>query len=262
MNNNGERARYNLQNVQRVARILRTFSKHKAPLSLAALTRATGINKTTTFRIMTTFTDEGFFNYDPETKKYQFGNEFLELSANLVGGFNLRDIALPYMNVLRDKVNETVALYVRKDTDKFSIAISEGTYPVRRNVTLGERTPLHASAGGKVLLAYAPAETQRDILARLKYERFTEHTVTDRAKLEQQLQKIVEDEYAVSSEERYIGALSIASPIIDRENTVVAAINILSPVFRVEDFTEHIKLLKETANALSSALPANVDLSL
>jgi len=257
-----EKEKYSLQNIQRVAWILKAFSEQKAPLSLATLTKITGINKTTIFRIMTTFIEEGFFKYNAETKKYQFGNEFLKLSANLVGNFDLREIVLPFMDELRDTVNETVALYIRKETDKYSIAKSDGTYPVRRNVNIGERTPLHCSAGGKVLLAFAPPKIQIELLDTMKFEKFTVHTVTERSKLEKQLRDIVVNGYAISSEERYEGAISIAAPIFDRENRIIAAINILAPVFRMQDNTKHIELLKDTAKKISAELPADIELNL
>jgi IclR family KDG regulon transcriptional repressor len=251
-----DKNRYNLQNVQRVAWILKAFSEHGGPLSLADLARATEINKTTIFRIMTTFADEGFFVFDPETKKYRVGCEFSRLSAGLAGNASLIEVARPHMNNLRDEVNETVAMYVRQDTDKLSVAISEGTYPVRRTVILGERTPLHCSAGGKVLLAFEPDDVRDDLLSRLAYERFTEHTVTDRATLEKQLAEVRATGYAVSSEERYLGALSIAAPVVLIDGRLVAAINILSPVFRVKDFEGFAQLLTETARRISRALPA------
>jgi DNA-binding IclR family transcriptional regulator len=90
---------------------------------------------------------------------------------------------------------------------------------------VGSRLPLHATAVGKVLLAYAPAEVQTAALARL--ERITPYTIAQPGRLLAQLARVGPDGYAQTSEEMSLGACSVAVPIRDSSDRVLAALGIV-----------------------------------
>jgi DNA-binding IclR family transcriptional regulator len=91
--------------------------------------------------------------------------------------------------------------------------------------TIGSRLPLHATGVGKVLLAHAPEEIQLSVLADLK--RVTPYTIVQPGRLRAQLARIRQEGYAQTSEEMSLGACSVAVPVRDDRNDVVAALGIV-----------------------------------
>jgi DNA-binding IclR family transcriptional regulator len=95
--------------------------------------------------------------------------------------------------------------------------------------TVGSRLPLHATGVGKVLLAHAPADVQRQVLADLP--RVTPYTITQPGTLESQLRRIRQQGFAQTSEEMSLGACSVAVPVRQGDR-VVASIGLVVPTLR------------------------------
>lgn len=100
--------------------------------------------------------------------------------------------------------------------------------PDRTRAQAGDRNALHATALGKVLLAYAPAEVV-DAVVRAGLARYTPYTVRTAEQLRGQLQRVRDCGFAHDREERTLGLVSVAAPVRDHRGQVVAALSLLAP---------------------------------
>jgi DNA-binding IclR family transcriptional regulator len=144
----------------------------------------------------------------------------------------LRELATPFLNDLHATTRATVHLAVRERDAVLYLERLYGRSSVPVVSTVGGRLPLHATGVGKVLLAHAPEEVLDEVLFRLT--RITRHTITQPARLRDQLARVRKDGYATTVEEMTLGACSIAVPIravvdVDGSPEVVAALGVVVP---------------------------------
>ena len=123
----------------------------------------------------------------------------------------LREVAAPFMNDLHAATRATVHLAVREGAEVLYLERLSGRASVPVVSTVGSRLPLHATGVGKVLLAHAPVELQEHVLAGLA--RVTPYTITQPARLRQQLAAVRRDDYATTADEMSLGASSVAVPV-------------------------------------------------
>lgn len=91
------------------------------------------------------------------------------------------------------------------------------------------RVPLHATAGGKAILAYLPAEEQETVIEELGLPTFTEKTITDRDELEHELQSVRDRRIAFEREEFTTGYQCVGSPIMGSNTRAVGAVSVSGP---------------------------------
>jgi IclR family KDG regulon transcriptional repressor len=134
-------------------------------------------------------------------------------------------------------------------------AVSDSPNFVTISVRLGYRLPAHASAQGRVTLAFAPPQTQQRVLAR-KLQAFTPRTIVDPAKLRQRLTRIREELYDVAMDETLLGISAVAAPILNFENELVGSIAIVGTTQYVHEPVEpdQLQLLRACTKALSLKL--------
>ena len=120
---------------------------------------------------------------------------------------------------------------------------------------LGQRTPLHATASGKVLLAYTDPVIAKEVLA-AELQRYTPHTVTEPTSLEAELASVRERGWASTTEEFEIGLNALAAPVYDGTGEVVAAVGVSGPSYRLtqESFPAAAAQLLAGAREISARL--------
>ncbi|MCL2540989.1 MAG: IclR family transcriptional regulator [Nocardioidaceae bacterium] len=162
--------------------------------------------------------------------EYVVGRRLWDLGMLAPVQTGLREAASPFLHDLYGATLETVHLAVRDGTEALYVDRLAGHRSVPIVSTIGSRLPLHATGVGKVLLAHAPTEVQRQVLE-APLRRFTRYTVTTAARVAQQLEQVRADGYATTVEEMSAGACSVAVPIsVDDE--VVAAVGFVVPDLR------------------------------
>jgi DNA-binding IclR family transcriptional regulator len=152
-------------------------------------------------------------------------------------------------------LGETVTLDVLDADEIVPIEQATGSTSVVSVNWLGRRTPIHCTASGKVILAFAPGAVRQRILAR-PLERRTPHTIVDRGELEEQLAATLETGYARTYQELEVGLDAIAAPVHSADGGVVAAIDVSGPAPRMRegDRPELVGLTREAAADLSRRL--------
>lgn len=241
--------------VERAADILICLGK--AELNLSEIAREVGLNKATVFRMLVSLERKGFVAKDTDTGKYS-------LDWGLMGTFSralyrdqgLVKSAYPYMETLWKQTEETITLYIRKDFERLCIAELPSPHPLKYTVGIGVTVPLHAGSPGKLLLAYMPSDEIAEVLEKIELVALTKRTITSREKLLQELAVIRRQGWATSFGERIEGVSSLSVPVKDRENNIVASLNILGPFVRLGEkrLMGYLDMLKEVGRSISNRL--------
>ncbi|TMK85424.1 MAG: IclR family transcriptional regulator [Actinobacteria bacterium] len=221
-----------VQSVGRAVTILELLASGAGELGVTELGRRLGVHKATASRLVATLAEHGLVEQNPVTDKYRLGFGVVRLAAVATAGLDLVRQARPVLERLAEETGETVNLAVL-DGDRV-VNIDQITAPhLVVNVNwVGKRTPLHCSSNGKVLLA-GLLERERARLLRGRLERLTPHTITDRDLLNAQLMEAGARGYAYTEEELEIGLNAVAAPIRDGAGSVVAAVSVSGPAYRL-----------------------------
>ncbi|QWU18196.1 IclR family transcriptional regulator [Paenibacillus sophorae] len=229
--------------VERALDILLCFTRD-SDLSLTEIAAGIGLHKSTVHRLLTTLEDRRFITRNPATEKYRLGIRIWELSTHLPVSENPGTLLLPAMERLRDRLGETVSLYLRDGLERVRIQAVQSNQAIRRVAQIGARLPLSVGASSKVLAAYAPPEVRKELLEEEDWPQ-----AIDRQGYADQLKEVIRAGYATSFEEREPGAAAVAVPVIGRSGEVAAALSLSGPVSRLshETLVEYSDVLKEAA---------------
>lgn len=215
--------------LQRALLVLWAFTADDGGLSFTELQSRTRLPKSTLHRLLNTLIAERLV--DRRNGGYHLGRGLFELGMRASLERNLLEIATPFLEDLYERTHELVHLGVREDAEVVYVAKVGGHRQVNVPSRLGGRMPLHATAIGKVLLANAAPEVQRDILMR-PLERRTPRTIIAPGQLARQLAEAARAGVAFECEESGAGTTCVAAPIRDEDDECVAAISVTGPVNR------------------------------
>ncbi len=247
-----------LSSVEKALKILQTFTAETPELGLTEIARRLRSHKSSVFRILATLLSEGFVEKNPHTHKYRIGLKLIEIAQRSLDGFDWLAEASPFIEKLSREINEIVHLSILDQgevvyLDKKGDGQGQGLTVSTRK---GGRDPAHSCAMGKVLLAGLPPEERKRVLSSMPLVRRTPNTITDRATLERELEKVRKRGYAVDHEESFPGIQCVAAPIQNHQGKVIAAISATVPTPRMtkERMTEITRLVRETARSISERI--------
>jgi DNA-binding IclR family transcriptional regulator len=243
---------YNVRAVERALQILNCFDDEHPERGISDIAQAVGLHKATAHRIVTTLVNYGFIERVAEEQKYRLGLELPNLGYKVIRRMDLRREAYPFMKQLVEEWDETCDLSIFDQGKIFYIEVFRGNRALTIAAAVGQRLSAHATASGKLLLAYLPEDDLDEILNQ-PLDAYTDHTVTSPEKLRNQLEKIRAQGYAVDCEEFESGVCAIAAPIYNRSGNVVAALGCPSPTTRMtpDRISEIAESFKEMAKVIS-----------
>ena len=232
--------------------LLDVLADHSDPVSLKDLSSATGLHPSTAHRILNDMVAKRFVDRT-EPGSYRLGMRLLELGNIVKSRLNVREAALPWMQALHRKTQQTVNLSVRQGDEIVYIdrAFSErsGMQVVR---AIGGRAPLHLTSTGKLFLSVDDAKAVRAYATRTGLAGHNKNSITDLAKLERELSLVRARGYARDNEELELGVRCMAAGIRDDSGRLVAGLSISAPVDRLQD--EWLDDLITTASSISNVL--------
>lgn len=244
-----------MQSVLNALRVLEEVAARQ-PVGVADLARALDLPKSSAQRALRTLDTAGWIRpAGGEVTRWVLTTKALQVGRRATGELSLRDVAVPLMEELRRRTDETVHLTVPDGDKVVLIERLETSKAVRIILALGIHLPIHASANGKaVLAASAPEVIERQLAPAL--EEFTEATVTDRDVLRAELARIRERGYATNSGEWRSDVSAVAAPVLNESGTPVASISVNMPTSRMtpESTAAHGALVSETARQVGAAL--------
>jgi DNA-binding IclR family transcriptional regulator len=215
----------------RVLCVIEAFDHDEWQVSLAELTRRTGLPKPTVLRIAGDLTEQGIL--ERCTSGYRLGLRLFMLGERVPRQSSLRAMALPYLEDLYEATHENVNLGVLHGAEVLYLARVQGHRSSDVVLRVGDTLPAHSTSIGKALLAHAPAELVQEVLD-AGMTRLTPRTVTMPGMLLRQLRTVAERGYAVNDEETHVGVVSVAAPVFDASGAAIAAISVTGKSGRVD----------------------------
>lgn len=221
-----------LSSVANALRLTKAFSEAEPEMGISALASRLGLAKSTVHRLATTLVEYDMLEQNRETGKYRLGLALFELGTLVRRKMDVMNEAQGQIHALADTTGETVQLAILDHLSVLYIRIRESRQAVRMSSGLGSRAPAHCTSVGKALLAHRHAEVVQQVID-AGLPRFTANTITDGARLREELAYIRTRGYAIDDEEIEAGLRCVAAPIRDHSGQVVAAISVAAPVQRM-----------------------------
>ncbi|GAE28554.1 transcriptional regulator [Halalkalibacter wakoensis JCM 9140] len=249
----GEKRDNTLSSVKNALRVLKSFSIEEPEKKITDLANSLNLGTSTVSRLMTTLASEGFVY--KKNQRYRLGWPLLSLSGVVTSDIEIHTEATPVLHSLLSKTGETSHLNILENREVICIHKVESNHTVRTFTHIGSRNPLHCTSSGKVLLAFNEKDLFDEIIENDLIS-YTHNTISDPKKLKEALKEIREHGYAISREELYQGVTAIAAPIRDYTGRVVAAVNTIGPIQRINSHTipNHIKRVCDAAKEISERL--------
>lgn len=240
-----------IQVIDRAARILDAISRYSQPVTLKVLSAETGLHPSTAHRILHSLIDNRFVDRN-ENGEYWLGNRLLQLTNKRHTDVDLRAIALPYMERLRDKLGESINLTIREGdvVIYFERAIPNRMMHVHQLV--GSRAPLHVTGVGKLMLGIGGIPEISSYAERTNLPSYTRNTFSSLPSLTEECLLSATRGYALDNEEAEIGVGCIGVLIYDQTNLPVAGLSVSAPIERRD--LNWAKELIETGKAISVQL--------
>lgn len=211
------------------------FLASRKSIGVTELAKQLDINKSTAFRVLETLQRYNMAEKNKETSKYKLGPAILKLSQQLYKNLNIISIARPLMSAYSLEVGEAVHLCILANDSAVIIEQIMTDSRITVNAKIGSREPLHASSVGKCLWAFSSEEISEKLFATVKYQSFTEYTITDEALLRAELEIIRKMGYAVDDLELSEEIRCVAAPVFNHNGEALYAIGISGPAYRIKD---------------------------
>ena len=249
-----------VQSLERGLAVIRAFDAEHRELALSEVARLTGLTRAAARRFLLTLVKLGYVNLSQG--RFSLRPRVLELGYAYLSSLTLPEVALPHMEQLVAKVNESCSISVLDDIDVVYVA----RVPTRRimSITLavGTRLPAFVTSMGRVLLAGLPDEELEERLARIEVTPLTSRTVADKDELRTILAGVRRQGYAATDQELEEGLRSLAVPLRSSSGAVTAALNLSVHASRASMAAlrrEFLPLARRTAAAIEEDLRGTSD---
>lgn len=244
-----------LESVGIVFDILDKLTQAGRPLGVTDLAQLMNEPKPRVYRHLASMRQLGVVEQEALSEKYRLGARLVGYGAAANNQFDLRALADPYLNRLRDATGETAVLSVADQSSALVIASADSANPVCISVKPGNRVPVHSSAQGRIVLAWCDADTQKKLL-KPKLQRYTDASVVNPQQVMQRLANIRQRLYEDASGEMIEGVNVLAAPIFSAGDELVGVIGIIGAARDVPSppTAKLLKAVQGTAADISSRL--------
>ncbi|KAF0845259.1 IclR family transcriptional regulator [Nocardia caishijiensis] len=237
-----------IQSIERAVAVLRLLARGSGPMGVGDVATALDLAKPTAHGILRTLLGTGFVDQDPATGRYLLGPAVHELGSDHLDINELRSRAIHRADALAARTGESVRMAVSRPAGVTVVHHVFRPDNSEQVLAVGEVVPAHATALGKVLLAYEPATELGPAPA------FTHRTITERTALTRAIAEVRRTGWAGEVEEYRPGEAGVAAPIRASGGLVVAAIGISGPVDRLCD--SHLQPLDTVVGQVRAAAQA------
>lgn len=241
-----------IQSVDRAVQILELLARD-GRTAVGEVAAELGVHKSTASRLLNALESRGLVEQDSVRGKYDVGVGLLRLASTVSARLSIVQRVRPVLERLADEFGETANLAVCRSGQAVNVDQAMGRSPLMTYDWIGNATPLHATASGKILLAaMAPSERSRT-LGRRPLAGHTEATVTGRRELDAELRVIAAEGLASTRGELVAGLNAIAVGVLDHRGLVAGAISLSGPDVRFDPADPAVTTALRAAGAEASA---------
>ncbi len=241
-----------LTSVRNAARVLKEFSRDRPELGVSELSRCLGLTKSTVHRLLTTLTEEHLLIKNTGTGRYRLGLAAFDLGSTMVTALDLHAALAPAMNWLQKMTGSTVTAGVLDGREVVIIERVDSPQMLRLFLSVSWRQPANLVATGKVLLAHLDPLSLDQLLDGWQMEQRTTHSISNAEQLRRHLRLVRRRGHALNDEEARLGVGSIAAPIRDGNNIVVASIAVVDEESKLRPRLPRVRESLERAATLAS----------
>ena len=235
--------------------ILEHVAVQREAIGVTTLAEHFGTNKSRIYRHLRTLAQQGYVVQDEASERYRVGARLVAIGRAISDNVDIVREAIVVMRKLRNALYHSVVLSLVDRGGIRVVAVEAGTSPIEITVKPGSLLDYHASAQGKLALAFGKPEFRKRVLAG-ELKAYTPHTITDRARLEAQLDVIRRQGWATAANEPVTGLNALAAPIFDAGGQLAGTVAIVDSVqFIAEQPTqEQVASLVEAGQAISQSI--------
>jgi len=213
-----------VQSFARGLSIITCFDADNPVMTLSEIAERVNLSRAATRRFLLTLENLGYVSLDG--RNFQLTAKVLDLGYGYLSSLSLPEIAQPHLEVLASKVHESASASVLDGTDIVYVA----RVPIRRimsvKINIGTRMPAHATSMGRVLLAGLATPDLKAMISNLEILKYTHNTITSKSVLLQEINKVKAQGWSINDQELEYGLRSIAVPIFNKAEEIIASINI------------------------------------
>lgn len=235
----------------KVLKLLEALGTESGGVGVRELAREIGVDKSAVSRLFDQLRELNFAEQDVASGRFRPGPGLFALAAAIHGRDTLWQAAEPILRELSERFNETCYLAVREMDEIIFREKVDCTHTLRYVIDAGDRSPLHAGAGGRAVLLGLPPADVDEIVARTGLTQVTENTITDIDEFHRQLREDRSRGYSMSMGERTVAGCGIAAPYFRADGTCGGSILFTCPAVRFD-----IRRAPEIADAVTNASAA------
>jgi len=211
--------------------VIEAFDRDHEALTIADVAKATGLDRASARRCLLSLQRVGYAETDG--RHFRLTPRILRLGFAYLSATPLPRLVQPYLDRLSGSTRESCSAAVLDDAEIVYVARASQRRVLSVGLTVGSRLPAYCTSMGRALLASLPEAEARKILDRSERRKLTRHTVTDLEALMDILRRVTLADFATVDEELEIGLRSIAVPIRNGSDRVLAALNVGAQASRV-----------------------------
>lgn len=244
-----------LSSVINAMRILRLYNHKQRELSFTEITEKLALTKGTASRLISTMVKKGFLTKNPKTNHYRLGLAILSLGGIIFSHHELYKEAIPIVKNLSEVLEESVHICLMENNKVVYLFRNESKHPDRLVTQMGRTGPLHCTSEGLCILAFQTEHFIRAFLNRPLFA-YTVNTITDHDRLYNHLLTIRKDDYCLLESTYYENYTSIATPIRNYNEDVVASLSVIghSSRFTTHNIDDIITKMKKASYQISEHL--------
>jgi DNA-binding IclR family transcriptional regulator len=236
--------------VQRAASVLDLLAAN-GELGTNEVARRTALHPSSVSRLLATLVDAGLVEHVPDSGRYRLGLRLVELGNAVLARLDLREIARPHLRALVDETGETATLSAPGEPDAITVDFVQSASSVQSVARVGRPSVAHATATGKVALAFGEVDLPAEPL-----HAFTDRTIVDRTVLAHEVERVRAQGWARAVGEREEGLNALAAPVRGSRGELAAVLGVQGPGSRFgpDSMARALETLLARAAAVSNAL--------
>jgi DNA-binding IclR family transcriptional regulator len=250
----GVGSQYLSRAVSKSLKVLELLQSARSPISLQEIARRIQLSKTSTFRLLRTLEAAGCL-VQAGNGEYQLAPGIHSVVPTLWLARLLR-VATVRMQELNANLRETVSMAALFDNRVEVVAVIESPQIIKMSNVVGHIVPPNASSLGKVIAAFQSQQQQEKLLRSYGFWHFTEKSITDPAKVQEEFNRVHADKFATDREESVPDGICFGVPVFNAAGEVNVALSSSVPKMRVRD-QNHEKAIVAALRAAAEKISAD-----
>lgn len=255
MSSPNEEGRDYVRAFARGLRVIECFDEGHPELTLSDVARRTGLTRPSARRALLTLQALGYVAGDGQ--RFSLTPRVLRLGYAYLSSQPLWKLAEPYLRDVGRSIGQSCSIAVLDGDDIVFVARHAAKRIINDYITIGFRYPAYPTSMGRVLLSGLPNAELDAFFERIKLEKLTPHTIVQKSKLRRIIEETRERGWACTDQELDISLRTIAVPIRDRTDRIIAAMNTNAPAHTIDMpslIKEYLPPLQNAAAAVSELI--------